>query len=56
MTDLSHKFDEVRVSQTTRDQNARQLRSDFLASMFQTIRNKFRNGLTHSVDEVRTNI
>ena len=41
------------VSQNDRDQNARQLRSDFLASMFSALCNKIHGVFTYSVVKLR---
>ncbi|MFC1665772.1 hypothetical protein ACFL17_09135 [Pseudomonadota bacterium] len=42
------------IPQIVRDQNARQLRSDYLASMLKTLGNTFYERLTRPVGEVRT--
>ena len=46
------KIQKASVSLIVRDQHARQLRSDFLASMFNALCNKIRGVFTYSVAQL----
>ncbi len=55
MTATNRKLIEANVSHNVRQQNARQLRSDFLAAMVKALCNRFGRSATHSVGEVQVN-
>ena len=55
MAAKTRKFLKLSVSQNVRDRNARQLRSDFLVSMFKTFFGTIRERSFHSASEVRAN-
>ena len=48
MTTTNHMIQQASAPQTVRDQNARQLRSDFLASLFNAACNRIREAYTYS--------
>ncbi len=51
MTTMNSKIQNASVPQNIRDRNARQLRSDFLASGFKTLCDMVCGRFTHSVSE-----
>ena len=55
MTTTNRMIQQASAPQTVRDQHARQLRSDFLASMFKTFCDTVRERFTHSESDVRVN-
>lgn len=55
MATRTRKFHKLSVPQNVRDRNARQSRSDFLATMFKTFCGTVRVRFAHSVRDVRAN-
>lgn len=53
MTTTNQMIQKASVSPTVRDQHARQMRSDFLANMFNALCNKIRGVFAYSVAHLR---
>jgi hypothetical protein len=55
MTTINHQIQISGVCQNVRDRNARQLRSEFLASLFKAFCDTVRKRFAHSLSVVRVN-